>query len=44
MLINEIEKKYGTRISHSDTTTNILESLNPLSFSVTNKGNKTFYY
>ena len=56
MLINEIEKKYRTRISHSDCqklqtcqylisrTTNIFEPLNLLSFSVTNKGNKTCYY
>ena len=53
MLINEIVKKYRTRISHSDCqklqirqylisgTTNIFESLNPLCFSIANKGNKT---
>ena len=56
MLINETEKKCRTRISHSDfqklqicehlisRTTNIFESLNPLTFSATNKGNKTCYY
>ena len=56
MLINVIEKKYLTRILQSDCqklqicaylisgTTSIFESLNPLCFSVTNKGNKTCYY
>ena len=56
MLINEIEKKHRTRISHSNCqklqiceysisrTTNSFESLNPLSFSVTNIGNKICYY
>ena len=55
MLVNENKKKYRTRISHSDCgksqireylisrATNIFESLNPFSFSVTNKGNETYY-
>ena len=56
MLINEIEKKYRARVSHSDCqklqiceylifrTTNIFESLHPLSFSFYKKVTKTCYY
>ena len=56
MLINEIEKKRLTRTSHSDyeklqiceylisRTTSVFESLNILSFSVTNKDNEICHY